>query len=537
MNFNRYLSSLALIAAIYLPANSQTHNQPNAVDLGLSVLWSDTYLDAEMVELANAGYYWASTTPRKNLIQPNEEVPYDVNVGLNIAHSNYDCVTAALGDGWRLPTKAECEELAKLKLTFTSDYEEVCGFTLTADNGNSIFIEYSSGDNTLGLKTTFWTADAWRESDLSTDYTKAWACRISISKGVEVIDMTRKDTYLFVRPVKDITPSSVAVTDITLTETDLTLPVGEQAGIYAAVMPANAADKRVTFTSSDESVVTVDSKGQLRAVSAGTATISATATDGSGVSAKCEVTVPSLAQSRDIDLGLSVIWASHNVGAESSQEIGDYYQFANPELLTKWSVTTSPYRTSGVIPVLNMAGTEYDPATNVLGKEWMTPTKEQFQELFDNCDFEGFDNGVEFTSRINGNKIFFPNTGFMYVSALNSSDYGCYMTAVIDNTSLSTAKVTYARLTKGFIPQFTENPQAYKGYPIRAVKLKAGEGDGDGETGIDDIIGNDTETTVDVYTLTGVLILSNVDRNSLSGLTPGIYILRTSTGKATKIRL
>lgn len=140
MKFNRYLCSIGMIAAIYLPVSSQTHNQPKAVDLGLSVLWSDTYLDAEMVNLANAGYYWASTTPLKNLIQTNEEVPYNVNVGLNISHSNYDCVTAALGDGWRLPTKAECEELAKLKLTFTSNYEEVCGFTLTADNGNSIFI-------------------------------------------------------------------------------------------------------------------------------------------------------------------------------------------------------------------------------------------------------------------------------------------------------------------------------------------------------------------------------------------------------------
>lgn len=533
MKFNRYLCSIGMIAAFYLPMSSQTHNQPKAVDLGLSVLWSDTYLDAEMVELANAGYYWASTTPRKNLIQPNEEVPYNVNVGLNIAHSNYDCVTAALGDGWRLPTKAECEELAKLKLTFTSDYEEVCGFTLTADNGNSIFIEYASGDNTIGLKTTFWTADAWRESDLSTDFTKAWACRISITKGVEVIDMTRKDTYLFVRPVKDITPTGVAVTDITLTDTNLTLPVGEQAGLYAAVLPVNASDKRVTFTSSDESVVTVDSKGQLCAVSAGSATVTATATDGSGVSAVCEVTVPSLAQSRDIDLGLSVIWASHNVGAESSQEIGDYYQFANPELLTKWSITTSPYRTSGVIPVLNMAGTEYDPATKVLGKEWMTPTKEQFQELFDNCDFEGFDNGVEFTSKINGNKIFFPNTGFMYVSGLNLSDFGCYMTAEIDKTSLSTAKVTYARLSKGIVPQFTENPQAYKGYPIRAVKQK----DSEGETGIDYIIGDDTDATVDVYTLTGVRILTRADSNSLSDLAPGLYILRTSAGKTTKIRL
>lgn len=521
-----------MMAATTLPAFSQTHNQPNAVDLGLSVLWSDTYLDAEMVELASAGYYWASTTPRKSMLEPNEEVPYNVNVGLNIANSNYDCVAAALGDGWRMPTKAECEELAKLKLTFGPIANGKEGFTLTASNGNSIFIEYTSSDNTIGRQSLFWTSDAYRESNESTDYTRAWICRISLGKDVEVLDMSRENKYLFVRPVKDISTTKVAVSDISLNQSDVTLPVGEDTGLYVAVMPADASDKRVTFSSSDESVVTVDAKGRVHALKAGNATVTATATDGSGVSATCTFTVPSLTDSRDIDLGLSVIWASHNVGAESSQEIGDYYQFANPEILTKWSITTSPYRSTGELPVKNMAGTQYDPATKVLGDEWMTPTQEQFQELFDNCEFEGLDNGVEFTSKINGNKIFFPYTGFMYVSAKNAADDGCYMTAEIDTPSLSSGKVTYARLAKGFVPQFKANPQAYKGYPIRAVKQKPGE------SGIDDILGDESaDTTVDVYTITGIKVLTGADRSRLTNLPAGIYILRTPSGHTTKIRL
>ena len=244
--------------------------------------------------------------------------------------------------------------------------------------------------------------------------------------------------------------------------------------------------------------------------------------------------MPSLAQSREIDLGLSVIWASHNVGAESSQEIGHYYQFANPELLTKWSITTSPYRTSGVIPVLNMAGTEYDPATKVLGKEWMTPTKEQFQELFDNCDYESFDNGVKFTSKINGNKIFFPNTGFMYVSALNASDYGCYMTKPRLTTPASTPPKSPMHVSpKALCPGSPPTPQAYKGYPIRAIKQK------EGETGIDDIIGNDTDTTVDVYTPHwSQNPHPSRPQQPLRPCSPASYILlRTSAGKTTKIRL
>ena len=105
------------------------------------------------------------------------------------------------------------------------------------------------------------------------------------------------------------------------------------------------------------------------------------------------------------------------------------------------------------------------------------------------------------------------------------------MIAQIYKTRLDTAKFTNARITKVFVPPFTAKPQAKKGNPIRTNKQK------EGETGIDDIIGDDTDTTVDVYTLTGVRILTRADRNSLSDLAPGLYILRTSAGKTTKIRL
>lgn len=531
MKLNHFLLSFAVFASVSLPALSQTHNQPTAVDLGLSVQWSDTYLDAEMVNLANVGYYWASTTARKDMTQPNEEVPYNVNVGLNIANSNYDCVTAALGNGWRLPTKAECEELAKLSFSFGTGSNGKSGFTLKASNGNSIFIEYSSSDNTIGRQSVFWTADAYRESEESNDYTRAWACRISLGKKVEVVDMIRENKYLFIRPVKDVGTEKTAVTGVSLNHSEMTMNIDETAGLYAAVMPAEASDKRVSFTSSDESVATVDAKGRVHAVGGGKTTVTATALDGSGVSCTCAIDVISIEAAREIDLGLSVIWASYNLGAESMSDIGDYYQFANPEILTKWSITTSPYGKTEEIPVKNMAGTQYDPATKVFGERWMTPDKSEFQELYDNCDYETTDAGIEFTSKINGNKIFFPYTGFMYVSALNSSNEGCYMTAEIDKTSLTGAKVTYASFIKGKAPSFVDNPQAYKGYPIRAVKKKEG-------SGVGDIFAEDTaDTTYDVYTADGRKVLSNAGRSSLSGLPSGLYILRSGSGRTHKVIL
>ena len=90
-------------------------------------------------------------------------------------------------------------------------------------------------------------------------------------------------------PVVDET---VAVTGITLDKTTLSLKEGEQATLTATVAPENATDKTSSGKSSDENVATV-TDGVVKALSGGTATITVTANDGSGVSASCAVTVES----------------------------------------------------------------------------------------------------------------------------------------------------------------------------------------------------------------------------------------------------
>jgi hypothetical protein len=67
--------------------------------------------------------------------------------------------------------------------------------------------------------------------------------------------------------------------------------VGKDITLKATITPTDAANQEVTWTSSDEKVATVDEDGKVTAVAAGTATITCTATDGSGVSATCKVTV------------------------------------------------------------------------------------------------------------------------------------------------------------------------------------------------------------------------------------------------------
>ena len=81
------------------------------------------------------------------------------------------------------------------------------------------------------------------------------------------------------------------VTSVTLDQAELALYTGDTASLTATVAPDNATNKNVTWSSSDNTVATVDNNGNVTAVKAGTATITATAADGSGCSATCTVTV------------------------------------------------------------------------------------------------------------------------------------------------------------------------------------------------------------------------------------------------------
>ena len=83
----------------------------------------------------------------------------------------------------------------------------------------------------------------------------------------------------------------VPVTGVKLDKTSLTLQEADSATLTATVDPADATNKNVTWESSDTSIATVDASGKVTAISAGNATITAAAADGSGKSASCSVTV------------------------------------------------------------------------------------------------------------------------------------------------------------------------------------------------------------------------------------------------------
>ena len=93
-------------------------------------------------------------------------------------------------------------------------------------------------------------------------------------------------------PAPTATPKPVKVSGIILNQTSLTMTSkGQTASLTATVNPGNAANKSITWSSSNSSVATVNANGTVTAIANGTADITATAADGSGVSAKCSVTV------------------------------------------------------------------------------------------------------------------------------------------------------------------------------------------------------------------------------------------------------
>ena len=134
----------------------------------------------------------------------------------------------------------------------------------------------------------------------------------------------------------------------------------------------------------------------------------------------------------DLALPSGLLWCEHNVGASTPYEDGLYFSWGNVTGHTGndgydfGETNDGPYaQTPGAALTGNIPtnGT-YDAARHNMGSPCRMPTIGEFQELNNNCDSEWIDeNGVtgrRFTSRINGNSIFFPASGNRYGTGLNN---------------------------------------------------------------------------------------------------------------------
>ncbi len=89
---------------------------------------------------------------------------------------------------------------------------------------------------------------------------------------------------------------------------------------------------------------------------------------------------------RYVDMGLSVLWATANVGASSDNVYGDYYKWG---YTTPGDYTFDKARNTYEVEMDDISGNaDYDVARAEWGSTWRMPTKEEYEELIDNCDSE-----------------------------------------------------------------------------------------------------------------------------------------------------
>lgn len=114
--------------------------------------------------------------------------------------------------------------------------------------------------------------------------------------------------------IKDSTKITVgkAVTAITLKTPDSQLAKGHRYKIEASVFPADALNPKLKWESSDNSVLSVDNYGNIQARSAGTAAITCTATDGSGITAAKDFTVITQVERLYSDSNRLILTAGHS---------------------------------------------------------------------------------------------------------------------------------------------------------------------------------------------------------------------------------
>lgn len=187
-----------------------------------------------------------------------------------------------------------------------------------------------------------------------------------------------------------------------------------------------------------------------------------------------------------VDLGLSVKWATCNVGASKPEEYGDY--FAWGEVMPKeegypydWNTYKycngsasgiNKYYYNGVSDYIELEISD-DAAYVNWGGKWRMPTQKEMQELRDNCSFiwmyeEGV-YGVKVTSKKNNKSIFLPAAGYCYNTSKSGMESYCYYwSSSIYYSYNGDDEAYFMWISEDSSPSMMEKYRYY-GMPIRPV--------------------------------------------------------------------
>ena len=176
------------------------------VDLGLSVKWASKNLGALTAERPGHLLSWGELTPK--ISYSSYYYSYQ-DTGSDISGTQYDAAYSQLGDRYRMPTRAEMQELID-RCTITNEIVNgVDGFRVTGPNGNSIFMPASgykryndylfSSDNSQNNRCGFyWTSEPYGYN--ASSYANSLVLG---SDGIRKISNSYRYYGLAIRPVEN----------------------------------------------------------------------------------------------------------------------------------------------------------------------------------------------------------------------------------------------------------------------------------------------------------------------------------------------
>jgi len=149
-----------------------------------------------------------------------------------------------------------------------------------------------------------------------------------------------------------------------------------------------------------------------------------------------------------VDLGLTVKWASMNLGASSETDAGKFYAWGETSEKSSYTLKTYKYISGETFTRYNVSDAykendnlrylkdEDDAVKSVLGKNWKMPRDYEWNELREKCTWEWVDSpvpGYVVKSKTNSNRIFLPAAGFRNASdKINDGKCGYYWTSSLD---------------------------------------------------------------------------------------------------------
>lgn len=341
------------------------------VDLGLSVYWAGWNVGASSPEGYGDYFAWGETKSKKDYSR--YEYKYFnsedgvIDIGANISGTKYDVARHKWGGEWRMPTKEEFNELIyKCQWEWTQE-KGISGYKVTGPNGNSIFLPAAGNYDGETNEDKGSDVSYWSATVVVTSgYSSEEAYALLSSKQV---NQSMNGTYRYDGlPVRPV----------------MTKKVNEQPEEEGSE-EGDSEEGSEEDDTEDESVLGVNLK-----LSSGT------------------------------------IWAKWNVGAITPEGYGEYYAWGETMEKSDYSLETYEYFKQDV----GYVDKGYDVASQKWGDGWRMPTKEEFEELKRECEWDWTQlNGVygyEVTGS-NGKSIFLPAAGYrdgcLHYDAGNGGNY------------------------------------------------------------------------------------------------------------------